>query len=106
MEIWTFCLLFVTLVFTVSQCQKAVITNCKDQTRFMCSNGVCYPKRYFCDGRAQCADRTDETICSRCRYYKSFNCSDGYHCIPYVFRCDYINDCPDRSDVQNCTYPV
>ncbi|CAG2174985.1 unnamed protein product, partial [Oppiella nova] len=85
----------------------------------------CLPVTVRCNHIPECLDGADEIDCdfencsgfscanSQCidtsqRCDDDYNCVDGHkkcdsgQCIPMSFWCDYVNDCPDRSDENNC----
>ncbi|CAG5013242.1 unnamed protein product [Parnassius apollo] len=100
-------------------------------TMFRCENGACVPWEYYCDGRADCADASDERGCrdppaepptppprprrpdrlhhrhndtnknGLCEDHE-FQC-DNRECIRMEFRCDSRVDCLDGSDEAECS---
>ncbi|KAF5282013.1 hypothetical protein FQA39_LY00537 [Lamprigera yunnana] len=69
---------------------------------FTCSNGVCVPKGWRCDGEDDCGDESDEAQCNIDTCAPNFFvCGDG-KCLPHYWRCDYERDCADGSDELNC----
>ncbi|XP_072028090.1 CUB and sushi domain-containing protein 3-like [Amphiura filiformis] len=68
---------------------------------FVCSNGVCVPQTYLCDGDNDCGDNTDEQSCPPDEPCSGFLCDNGI-CIPGAWECDGDNDCGDYSDEQSC----
>ena len=77
------------------------ISQCGWET-FQCSNGQCIPTELLCDGRADCADQSDETVAEcnstdiTCDNY-AFRCAYG-GCIDGDKTCNGIRDCVDNSD--------
>ncbi|XP_068625234.1 prolow-density lipoprotein receptor-related protein 1 [Battus philenor] len=89
--------------------------------QFRCANGACLPWEYYCDGRADCADASDERGCREapptprtdrparnesqrhglCEEHE-FQC-DNRECIRQEFRCDSRVDCLDGSDEADCS---
>ncbi|XP_018799861.1 PREDICTED: basement membrane-specific heparan sulfate proteoglycan core protein isoform X10 [Bactrocera latifrons] len=74
---------------------------CSD-SEFKC-DGRCLPLEYFCNGRVECLDGTDERDCP---YTKpevtvcqpdEYKCRAG-NCIDSARRCDRVPDCPDGDD--------
>ncbi|OQV16221.1 Cullin-4A [Hypsibius exemplaris] len=39
-------------------------TKCQSATEYSCANGVCMAKELFCDNKPDCADSSDELLCS------------------------------------------
>ncbi|KAH8868961.1 Low-density lipoprotein receptor [Schistosoma japonicum] len=69
----------------------------------MCRDGTCIPENYFCNGRQDCSDGSDEqpphcvSVCPPPRIL----CSSG-ECITQEMRCDGIQHCRDGSDEIGC----
>lgn len=67
---------------------------------FQCDNGVCIGMDTLCDGNAECADFSDETVkycaATHCPSY-AFRCGNGA-CISGKKKCDLRIDCTDASD--------
>lgn len=81
---------------------------CDSETEFSCSNQVCIPKMWQCDGDDDCGDSSDEKTCRanhsgklQCKKTQ-FACGNGEKCIPMMWRCDFDNDCSDGSDEVQC----
>nr|XP_028600950.1 atrial natriuretic peptide-converting enzyme isoform X1 [Podarcis muralis] len=72
---------------------------CEGEESFLCTSGICIPRKLQCNGYNDCDDWSDETHC---------NCSEGVFrckmgkCLNYSFVCDGYDDCGDLSDEQNC----
>jgi len=64
----------------------------------VCENGEdCIRDSYFCDGKLDCPDKSDERNCIECPEGDSL-CWNGERCIPDSWFCDGEADCPDESD--------
>ena len=74
---------------------------CNDHEEFRCQAGECIPKRWRCDGHADCADKSDERQCSRCQEATQFYCGHD-HCIAKRQVCDGRVDCLDGRDERLC----
>ncbi|ERL95566.1 sortilin-related receptor [Dendroctonus ponderosae] len=69
---------------------------------FACTNRLCIPKGWNCDGEDDCGDNSDEDRCNIATCPPSFHsCGDG-KCLPHYWKCDYETDCVDGSDEVNC----
>lgn len=64
---------YIIIVTTVYYCVLSV-GSCKSG-EFTCRNGSCISERLKCDGRADCADGSDESNCAKCTYPKINSCS-------------------------------
>ncbi|XP_061440437.1 atrial natriuretic peptide-converting enzyme isoform X2 [Rhineura floridana] len=71
---------------------------CKGEENFLCTTGICIPRKLQCNGYNDCDDWSDETLCN-CSGV--FRCKMG-KCLNYSFVCDGYDDCGDLSDEQNC----
>ncbi|XP_023233438.1 sortilin-related receptor-like [Centruroides sculpturatus] len=76
--------------------------------QFLCSNELCIPNLWKCDGDNDCGDLSDEVNCAlpSCSS-NQFKCKNN-HCIPSSWVCDFENDCGDGSDESHeahCNYP-
>ena len=90
----------------------------------MCKDGTCILSHYFCDGRPDCTDESDELDCSHvCSFPSGYNgdpncytscvspeceCHDLYFscvlggCVPWSRVCNALPDCPNGEDEQIC----
>ena len=83
-----------------------------------CSDGVCVPLTWICDGETDCIDGADEENCSTITPPGPFNFTDpgcftgqertpGFlcrddSCIPNTWVCDGERDCIDGGDEEDC----
>nr|XP_022311596.1 mucin-5AC-like [Crassostrea virginica] len=68
---------------------------------FHCSEMLCIPSSWVCDGERNCPDGRDEglTICNKDRVCPTdeYKCSN-FRCIPGSWLCDGEEDCPKKED--------
>uniref|UniRef100_A0A183A8V0 Ig-like domain-containing protein n=1 Tax=Echinostoma caproni TaxID=27848 RepID=A0A183A8V0_9TREM len=88
----------------MSQAEIVIESPC-GPSEWMCRDGSCLPQSYFCNGRAECRDGSDEQwphceTTSRCQSYE-FVCGSS-ECIDSRRRCDGHRDCYDGSDEVGC----
>ncbi|XP_039962560.1 basement membrane-specific heparan sulfate proteoglycan core protein isoform X6 [Bactrocera tryoni] len=74
---------------------------CSD-SEFKC-DGRCLPLEYFCNGRVECLDGTDERDCPDTKPEATVCQPDEYrcragNCIDSARRCNRVPDCPDGDD--------
>ncbi|XP_075423072.1 atrial natriuretic peptide-converting enzyme [Ascaphus truei] len=84
--------------FTPQQ-EKGKQLMCGEQDSFLCSNGICVPKKLMCNGYNDCDDWSDEVHCNCSE--DLFRCNTG-KCLNHSLVCDGYNDCGDLSDEQSC----
>ncbi|XP_050331109.1 basement membrane-specific heparan sulfate proteoglycan core protein isoform X16 [Bactrocera neohumeralis] len=81
---------------------------CSD-SEFKC-DGRCLPLEYFCNGRVECLDGTDERDCPDTKPEATVCQPDEYrcragNCIDSARRCNRVPDCPDGDDEDaSCRY--
>lgn len=93
---------------------------CADDEK-QCTGGQCLPVSYFCDGKSDCNDHSDELQCNSNTIYNKkckqilinniyiivlgtcngYQCSNSY-CISSTLQCNGVNDCAGGEDEQNC----
>lgn len=72
--------------------------------QFRCSNALCIPATYHCDGYKDCADGSDEANCTAIacpdnKYLCPKGGAGGTHkCIARSQLCDGKKDCEDNAD--------
>ncbi|KAM8803084.1 atrial natriuretic peptide-converting enzyme isoform 1-T2 [Rhynchonycteris naso] len=72
---------------------------CGGGENFLCSSGICVPRKLQCNGYNDCDDWSDEAHCNCSE--DLFHCHTG-KCLNYSLVCDGYDDCGDLSDEQNC----
>nr|AAI45244.1 Corin protein [Mus musculus] len=72
---------------------------CGGGESFLCTSGLCVPKKLQCNGYNDCDDWSDEAHCNCSK--DLFHCGTG-KCLHYSLLCDGYDDCGDLSDEQNC----
>lgn len=92
------------LMLPNGSCPTVSLTCSTEQ--FKCSNELCIPNLWKCDGDNDCGDKSDEINCAlpTCSS-NQFMCKNG-RCIPLTWFCDFDNDCGDSSDESHCNYPA
>uniref|UniRef100_A0A4W3IVC9 Corin, serine peptidase n=1 Tax=Callorhinchus milii TaxID=7868 RepID=A0A4W3IVC9_CALMI len=72
-------------------------------SHFKCNSGGCVLISSWCDGQADCVDRSDEEECD-CIKRGLWECPTEKTCIEYRMVCDGIQDCVDSADEKNCSF--
>ncbi|XP_043294279.1 atrial natriuretic peptide-converting enzyme isoform X3 [Cervus canadensis] len=72
---------------------------CRGGESFLCTSGICIPRKLQCNGYNDCDDWSDEAHCNCSE--NLFHCHTG-KCLNYSLVCDGYDDCGDLSDEQNC----
>ncbi|KAI4572412.1 hypothetical protein MJT46_005480, partial [Ovis ammon polii x Ovis aries] len=72
---------------------------CRGGESFLCTSGICVPRKLQCNGYNDCDDWSDEAHCNCSE--NLFHCHTG-KCLNYSLVCDGYDDCGDLSDEQNC----
>lgn len=79
-----------------SEVAVTIEVECYGEPPLTCMDGQVIVKEMICDGKPDCADKSDEQDCPG-RYM----CADGTS-VPEAWACDGEADCPDRSDETRC----
>ena len=106
--------------------RMAYYGSCRTISEFQCDYGACIPTSLVCDRITHCMDASDEVYCQsydipedlpsaqiddvkpqpevkpKTCLRTDFTCRPSMKCIPYLKRCDGVQDCPDGSDEQSC----
>nr|ASX95053.1 vitellogenin receptor [Conopomorpha sinensis] len=84
--------------------------SCVGEDVFQCHDRGCVSLDQYCDGRDDCADRSDENYCpnhhakiAACNASHEYLCKDGSKCIPYPWMCNNEPECSDGSDEADCS---
>ncbi|EFX62625.1 hypothetical protein DAPPUDRAFT_27153, partial [Daphnia pulex] len=88
------------------QCRNTTTEVGCTSSQFQCKNGGCISIHFYCDGDADCQDRSNEPdSCPPyvCKEEGEHSCPIQHHCIPRSAVCDGNEDCNDKSDEANCT---
>ncbi|XP_020710796.1 sortilin-related receptor isoform X2 [Athalia rosae] len=80
------------------------IANTCSANQFSCSNNVCIPELWKCDGDNDCGDNSDEEHCNQASCGPNQFACDENKCIPKYWVCDFDKDCMDNTDEMNCRY--
>uniref|UniRef100_A0A8C5P5Q8 Corin, serine peptidase n=1 Tax=Jaculus jaculus TaxID=51337 RepID=A0A8C5P5Q8_JACJA len=72
---------------------------CGGGESFLCTSGLCIPRKLQCNGRNDCDDWSDEAHCNCSE--GSFRCRSG-RCLSDRLVCDGYDDCGDLSEEQDC----
>ncbi|KAJ8320243.1 hypothetical protein KUTeg_001830 [Tegillarca granosa] len=87
---------------------KTCVSNCTSSQFHCVQTSKCIPKWWYCDGRVDCEDRSDEPptcaqyICSQPGMFRCDNGTTPEDCISPVYICDGRKQCSDGSDEKNC----
>lgn len=77
-------------------------SECGDEEFKCLAGGACIPKKWRCDGFADCKDKSDEENCSKCEAASQFYCGQDV-CISKRQVCDGRVDCKDGRDERLCS---
>lgn len=76
---------------------------CPDN-QFTCTNGQCIMSSRFCDGLADCSDKSDEPQgCDGACGTHEMQCNNQ-RCVPHAVQCDGRDDCGDGTDEYQCSW--
>ncbi|XP_077353898.1 uncharacterized protein lrp13b isoform X2 [Festucalex cinctus] len=64
---------------------------------------ICLPQNKLCDGKKDCPDGDDESVCvEKCPSKDDFKCKDQRSCVSRALVCDGRSHCFDGSDELDC----
>lgn len=74
-------------------------------SEFQCGNNQCIYYSLFCNGVADCADKSDELGCDICHPTTEIFCPLNRSCVSIRSRCDGNIDCLGGTDEMDCSPP-
>lgn len=108
---WILCIIYFTNIDAASRIQDLTGNNTRyrrqsdsNSEKFQCNSGQYIDDELLCDGRADCTDKSDETVESCSNFYclkTTYRCSYGA-CVNINARCNGFVECIDGSDEAPC----
>ena len=92
--------------YTVTVCRNGKhLENCEYKAcskSYKCLRSYCIPYQYICDGKWDCWNGEDESVCSARHCTHLFKCSHSSACLPLDLICDKFIDCNHGDDEYIC----